>query len=341
MVEFYSGNDANNVKVATKSGFWIFKNWQSWSMYGGGGSDTLTGGPKNDRLYGDLYRNGRLSTSQGNDVLNGLGGDDIIYGHGGHDTLIGGSGSDTIYGGSGNDTVIVRDFTGEDRFYGGSDQDTIIFDPSDGRNLDINLNTNLVADGRRGGQRFYDFEIVKSGRGNDTLRGNNHNNLLYGGAGDDTLYGAGGRDSLIGGAGNDILWGASSRSDTSVDYLTGGSGSDEFKLGDYHGNLYSKAGDRDYAVITDMEAGDRITLDGRQSYESYDYRLDKSPVAGIIGTGVFDGAELIAIVQGIRSEKLSFKGIGSATATLEWNSAASDFTSAASNSLAVEIPGVV
>ena len=345
MTRSFSGTANNDRGVASLSLRRVGSNrvqsyWESWNMYGGGRNDTLIGGAKNDYLGGDKYSNGYFSRIQGDDVLEGRGGNDRIFGHGGNDTLRGGTGNDTleggagndfVYGGANNDTVIVKNFTGNDKFYGGTGQDTIFFNPSDGRDLDINLATNTVSDNKIGSQLFYEFEIVKSGRGNDKLRGDNRDNLLFGGAGNDTIIGGGGRDALIGSAGDDILMGATSRSDTSVDRLTGGSGNDDFRLGGYHGNLYSTAGNNDYAVITDMEAGDRITLDGRiLSGGSYNYRLAESPVAGIRGTGVFDGSELIAIVQGVSSQQLAFKGIGSAMATLEWNSTASSLTSSSS-----------
>ena len=51
------------------------------------------------------------------------------------------------------------------------------------------------------------FEGFAGSRNNDSLPGDNANNILFGDAGNDELYGRGGNDVLIGGAGNDTLYG--------------------------------------------------------------------------------------------------------------------------------------
>ncbi|WP_378006067.1 DUF5801 repeats-in-toxin domain-containing protein [Aeromonas jandaei] len=59
---------------------------------------------------------------------------------------------------------------------------------------------------------------------NDTLTGNNLDNILFGGDGDDILRGMAGADTLVGGAGNDTLIGG-----IGADILVGDSGRDTFK----------------------------------------------------------------------------------------------------------------
>ncbi len=59
---------------------------------------------------------------------------------------------------------------------------------------------------------------------NDTLTGNNLDNILFGGDGDDILRGIVGADTLVGGAGNDTLIGG-----IGADILVGDSGRDTFK----------------------------------------------------------------------------------------------------------------
>ena len=70
------------------------------TLYGGpeGGDDTLSGGTGNDRLYG----------GRGEDTLNGGGGDDRLYGGPDNDRLNGGEGADTFVfaPGGGDDTVL-------------------------------------------------------------------------------------------------------------------------------------------------------------------------------------------------------------------------------------------
>jgi Ca2+-binding RTX toxin-like protein len=79
-----SGGDAQGDTIVT------FEN-----VYGGSGSDTLTGTNNANILYGNN-------------------GNDIISGGGGADTISGGAGSDTLTGGNGGDTFIFDSFTGTD-----------------------------------------------------------------------------------------------------------------------------------------------------------------------------------------------------------------------------------
>jgi Ca2+-binding RTX toxin-like protein len=61
-----------------------------------GGADNLSGGNKNDTLYG----------FNGNDKLYGKGGDDLLVGGQGNDTLYGNGGVDHLTGGAGKDTFM-------------------------------------------------------------------------------------------------------------------------------------------------------------------------------------------------------------------------------------------
>ncbi len=82
--------------------------------------------------------------------------------------------------------------------------------------------------------------VMKGGKGNDTLDGGAGNDTLDGGVGNDSLHGGTGNDLLKGGAGNDVLDGG-----LGSDTLTGGAGNDIFDFG------YKEAND----LITDYEQG--------------------------------------------------------------------------------------
>jgi VCBS repeat-containing protein len=73
-------------------------------IYGGAGSDTITGTCSCDLIYG----------GSGNDRLKGDDGDDTIYGGSGSDTINGNNGCDTIVGGYGADNLTGGH--GDDRF---------------------------------------------------------------------------------------------------------------------------------------------------------------------------------------------------------------------------------
>ncbi|MAW08301.1 MAG: alkaline metalloproteinase [Halobacteriovoraceae bacterium] len=91
------------------------------------------------------------------------------------------------------------------------------------------------------------IEQARMGRGNDTVIGNDADNLLWGDNGRDRLYGGGGTDSLFGGSGRDRLFGGAMddrlRGQKGKDYLDsgegddvmiGGGGADEFFYGFGH-----------------------------------------------------------------------------------------------------------
>ncbi len=91
----YGGNGTDRITGGSA------KDW----LYGGAGNDTIDGGTGDDIISGDL----------GNDTLSGGAGDDMIYGGAGDDTLIGGAGNDYLSGGAGSDTLAGGD--GHDRYF--------------------------------------------------------------------------------------------------------------------------------------------------------------------------------------------------------------------------------
>jgi VCBS repeat-containing protein len=94
-------------------------------IVGGGGKDTLNGGPGADLLL----------AQSNNDVLTGGDGNDLLCGDSGSDTLSGGAGDDTLGGGSGTDWLTGG--PGADRFSGGSGTDvTTDFTPAQGDTTD-------------------------------------------------------------------------------------------------------------------------------------------------------------------------------------------------------------
>ncbi|MFG6107750.1 NF038122 family metalloprotease [Leptothoe sp. EHU-05/26/07-4] len=83
--------------------------------------------------------------------------------------------------------------------------------------------------------------------------------------GNDTLIGGAGHDHLYGDGGNDILNGTDSVAigSNEQDHLTGGSGADQFILGDINQAYYSKDSELDYVIVTDFTVGiDMLQLHG-------------------------------------------------------------------------------
>ncbi|MCZ0813819.1 calcium-binding protein, partial [Roseovarius sp. EGI FJ00037] len=177
------------------------------------------------------------SVGSGNDSIDGGDGDDFIEGGAGDDTLIAGLGSDTLLGGDGNDLLIragtdVNDTLNvlsggagddtirleegvnvNDQIDGGDGIDTLEILPGDDRNLTVDMENGEVLDGTIGTQEFVNIENITTGGGDDTIIGNDVDNVLDGGDGNDSIFGGVGDDVILGGAGNDTLFGGQTPTD--------------------------------------------------------------------------------------------------------------------------------
>lgn len=163
------------------------------------------------------------------DTIYGLDGNDRIFGLAGSDILAGNEGNDRIKGGKGLDWI--NGGNGRDRLFGNAGHDYLI--------------------GGAGG------DWLAGGKGNDRLQGNSGRDRLRGGSGNDWLDGGVGHDSLKGGKGDDIII------DPDGGRLTGGSGQDDFRIG--NGRLPSAPKIDIFPpvpdfTITDFTIGDVLTL---------------------------------------------------------------------------------
>ncbi|OUL17824.1 hypothetical protein BV372_34655, partial [Nostoc sp. T09] len=104
---------------------------------------------------------------------------------------------------------------------------------------------------------------------NNTIRGNNANNLLLGGEGDNFLYGFGGNDSLESGTGKDRLYGGDGN-----DTLISGAGNDILDGGTGNDSLVGGDGDDIYYVDSANDIVEENINAGIDSvYASVDYTL--------------------------------------------------------------------
>jgi Ca2+-binding RTX toxin-like protein len=134
------------------------------------------------------------------DNIFGYGGGDAIFGLGGNDVITGGAGADYIDGGTGSDYSSYAD--------------------SDA-GVAVSLVNGLGYGGYAEGDELHNIENLTGSWYDDTLIGNDGNNVLAGLGGNDTLKGGGGADTLYGGSGDDTLKGGGG-----ADELNGGSGID-------------------------------------------------------------------------------------------------------------------
>jgi len=108
------------------------------------------------------------------------------------------------------------------------------------------------------GSNFGDY--LDGGDGHDKVRGFAGDDIVYGGAGNDTLHGNEGHDQLIGGAGDDKLF-----ADDGDDTLAGGAGADRMKGGAGADTfIFDIADIGSLDLISDFNAseGDRILIQG-------------------------------------------------------------------------------
>ncbi|WP_424927509.1 calcium-binding protein [Amaricoccus tamworthensis] len=212
---------------------------------GGSGTDKLTSieniytGSNHDMVTGSTADN-VISTGAGNDTIYGGDGDDSLYGGSDDDWIDGGYGFDYINGGSGTDTTSYTFYSGD---------------------VDADLETGVVAfpGNSTDTDTLYSIERIYTGMGDDTVRGNDDDNMIHtgsgddkliGGYGEDTLYGSHGKDKLYGGNDDDRLYGGDDK-----DKLYGGKDDDYLHGGDANDKLKGQKGDD--------------TLDGGEGRDKY------------------------------------------------------------------------
>ncbi|MBL4645737.1 MAG: hypothetical protein JKY99_04690 [Rhizobiales bacterium] len=172
-------------------------------LEGGAGADILDGGEGEDvasysissgGVYVRLAETGEEAVGQGGDAqgdvlidiehligshfgdaLIGNSGDNILQGLGGMDFLEGGAGADTILGGVGSDFIVY------------SSSESAIY---------IDLGNGIAFGGDADGDRFIEIENIVGSAFDDTLYGDEYDNILEGGAGADYINGRDGLDTV-------------------------------------------------------------------------------------------------------------------------------------------------
>jgi Ca2+-binding RTX toxin-like protein len=250
------------------------------SLVGGAAQDFFVGLAGDDTLQGENSHD-TLDGGAGNDSLDGGSGDDSISGGDGDDNIDGGDGSDTIDGGAGDDTIQGGEGTftqggREDSLLGGDGFDYVSFEDHSIYGVDVSLDA--AGDGTYSSAntifKYFDFEGIIGSTYEDTLHGNDSDNVIYGlggdsdsgydsiygGEGDDTLIsgsssygdfmdGEGDDDLLIGGAGDDSLFG-----DAGNDTIQGGAGSDSLFGGEGAYSDWVDYSDKSSFVFIDLSS---------------------------------------------------------------------------------------
>jgi Ca2+-binding RTX toxin-like protein len=295
-----TGNGLDNV---------IKGNSRDNQLRGGDGGDELLGFDGDDRLEGGSGGD-RLEGGAGDDTLDGGVGDDLLVGDAGIDTFFGGAGHDWIisssqtanglgndfaYGGSGDDAYYISDgdsvveFAGEGNDYvwlfgnQGFDDDPpisrnlVVFDHVErmhfwgidhativGNALDNSIfgdEGNDILDGKEGVDILAGEEgddVITDTRGNGALRGHLGADVLTGGAANQIFFGGSGNDAIDTGGGNDII-ALHSRDGQDTVIARDGEGTLSLATIRYTDLLFSKSGDD---LVLGTGGSNRTTLQG-------------------------------------------------------------------------------
>ncbi len=212
--------------------------------------------------------------------------------------VLAGSGDDTLIGGAGDDTLIGGE--GADEIDGGGGRDLADFGNS-AAGVNVNLLTGTGLGGDAAGDTYTNIEDVFGSAFDDTLVGDNQDNLISGGSG--------GADSLDGGGGNDTVSFADSDVALDVNLLTeivssgGAAAGFEKVIGSgFDDTLTGDAGDN---VIEGGAGADEITGgagNNTASYEGSDNQIGINLLGGDAVGGDAAGDTLVNIQNIIGSE---------------------------------------
>jgi Ca2+-binding RTX toxin-like protein len=221
----------------------------------GAGQDDIKGSDGADEIYG----NG------GNDRIDGAGGADVVSGGEGNDQLSDGAGADTVSGNGGDDTVTAAMDGAGDTYDGGTGIDTLDYSAA---LMDVIVD--LVAANASGAEIGTDsvtnFEVIKTGDGDDDITGSAEDETLIGNRGDDAIAGGGGADILHGGAGNDVI-----ADGAGADCVLAGSGDD---------------------IVQAAADGSDDSYRGEEGFDTLDYSQSAQGVLVDLNTGTATGFDI-------------------------------------------------
>jgi ELWxxDGT repeat protein len=180
--------------------------WASYSSSGTGvviDLRTITGIGAGGEAQGDtLVSIEKINGSAHNDTVYGGDAGESFYGNNGNDNLYGYGGNDTLDGGEGDD--YLQGGAGADIMRGGNGSDWAAYSLSP-EYVSVDLSVGKGLAGTASGDVLTGIEKLYGSNFSDGLRGDGHDNTIYGRDGGDILNGRGGADYLVGGNGRDIF----------------------------------------------------------------------------------------------------------------------------------------
>ncbi len=121
-------------------------------------------------------------------------------------------------------------------------------------------------------------DLIDGQGGNDKIRGRRGDDTLFGGLGDDYILGKGGADKLVGGDGNDTLQGNSGsdyiNGSAGNDLIRGGGGADAIRGGTGNDLIYGRGGGDTYIFDSNLldDVADMDTIKGFQAIDDFDFK---------------------------------------------------------------------
>ena len=225
-----------------------------------------------------------------------------VIGKGGNDTITTNTWVDRVWGGDGNDNISTGDHndfvnggSGADIMDGGTNDTNFLFNDrlsyeGSSASVDIDLSTGTASSGDAEGDIFTNFEDIEGSSHNDTLIGDENDNIIEGGAGADYL------DGGSSGANGDMLDYQGSDSAVSIDLrLATASGGDA--EGDYitdfenlRGSAYNDTlnGDDNHNIIIGGAGSD--VMNGKNGNDTFIINTDDLSDTDIIDGGLHDDA---------------------------------------------------
>lgn len=292
------------------------------------GISVPTGGPPSTPTTGDDF----LTGNDNPNTIDGLSGNDTILGLGGNDVLLGGPGGDLLFGGRGNDQIegnaesdLLDGGLGADRMVGGTDTapDIASFARSAAA-VSVNLLEGLASGGDAQGDSLTNINDLLGSRFDDTLVGDDGDNVIEGGRGGDELIGGSGIHDIVSYLGSsagiavNLTTGLAQGGDAEGDLVLGfegaiGSTFDDILIGTEGRNLLvgdagndQLFGAGDYDVLQGGFGSDQLT--GGTGFDDFLFARDEFVPAG--GTELPD---VITDYQGGEDDLIVINGLNLAT----------------------------
>ena len=249
---------------------------------GGGGNDTVSYKNSTEAVNINLATNTHSGGEAQGDSLSNI---ENIIGSAFDDTLTGDDNDNVINAGGGSDTID-----------GGGGRDTVSYESS-AQAVNINLATNTYSGGDAQGDSLSNIENIIGSDYNDTLTGDDNDNIIDALGGNDTIYGGGGGDTIDGGGGSDTVSYENSTEGVNVNLTT-----DTHSRGDAQGDSLvsieniigsdysdSLTGDDNDNVINGGGGSD--TIDGGEGVDTISYENSSQAVNINLATNTHSGGD--------------------------------------------------